>query len=165
MKSMSKLTVARLILSGAIVGVALGNLLGVQLPPDLMASLGITAPGEVVRRRGRHRGRCRLQSRAHSLMLFGADGNAIDMATIGAGLLAVAVGLIRAWLKERRFSYDRSKTIVDFLNGSTVVPFAVLLASPFWKFLATEIMAAKISLGLAGGVGLLFLIGEIFKKP
>ena len=92
--------------------------------------------------------------------MFGIDGNAIDMATIVCGLLAV---LIRPWRIKQltgKWSWDRGKSVLDFLNGASLVPFAVMAMSAFWTKLLQEVIQAKASLALAGTIGLLFLIGE-----
>lgn len=92
--------------------------------------------------------------------MFGIDGNAIDMATIGAGLLAVLVRPLRCVIGKRA-AWNRQKAVTDFLNGSSIVPFAVMGASTFWTWMLEEVLKSKISLGLAGVVGFLFILGEV----
>lgn len=98
-------------------------------------------------------------------MILGIDGNAIDMATLGVGVLAVLPRPVKCFLRrsERpgRSAWDRQKAVTDFLNGASVVPFAVMAGSTFWTGLLNDVLNSKISLGLAGTVGFFFILGEV----
>lgn len=93
-------------------------------------------------------------------MILGIDGNAIDMATVLAGVISICVRPVRCAIKKTT-AWKREKVVVDFLNGASIVPFAVMLGSTFWTSLLEEVMKSKISLGLAGAVGFLFIAAEI----
>ncbi len=93
-------------------------------------------------------------------MIFGMDGNAIDMATMTIGALSI-------FIRPCRSGWDRQKAVTDFLNGAAIIPFAIMVGTTFWTSLIDEVMKSKISLGLAGFVGLLFVIAEVLNagKP
>lgn len=93
--------------------------------------------------------------------MLGADGNAIDMATLLVGMAALIVRPIRCKLTSKKFVFNRSKSLVDFLNGASLVPFAVMVGSTFYTKLFEEVLRSKGSLGIAGFVGLLFVLGEV----
>lgn len=92
--------------------------------------------------------------------MLGIDGNAIEMATLGFGLLSVFVRPIRCF-KRGHTAWNRQKVVTDFLNGASIVPFAVMFGSAFWTQLVDEVVKSKTSLGLAGAIGLVFIIGEV----
>ena len=94
-------------------------------------------------------------------MILGVDGNAIDMATLGGGFICVLVCAAKR-NRHNRAAFDRSKVVVDFLNGASIVPFMVMMASTFYTQLLEEVLKSKISLGIAGTVGFFFLLGEVF---
>ena len=88
-------------------------------------------------------------------MIFGIDGNAIDMATMVSGALSVFVRPLRC------SQWDRQKAVTDFLNGAALIPFAIMVGTTFWTGLIDEVMKSKISLGLSGAVGLMFILAEV----
>jgi hypothetical protein len=51
--------------------------------------------------------------------------------------------------------------VIDFLNGATLVPFLLLVGSVMSSELLQEALKAKLSIGLAGAVGVLFIAGEL----
>ena len=60
--------------------------------------------------------------------------------------------------------FTREYAILDLLNGVTIVPFVLMIGSVFSTKLTQELMtSAKITLGIAGGVGLIFVLGELLK--
>lgn len=93
--------------------------------------------------------------------MFGIDGNAIDMATILIGAGSVFVRPVRNLINGQPANFDRRDCAVDFLNGATLVTFIMLVGCAFWTALMQEVLKSKVSLPLAGGMGVLFLLGEI----
>ena len=55
----------------------------------------------------------------------------------------------------------RRKIINDFLNGSVIYPFALLIWSVPNSQTFEYLKASRISLGLAGFVGITFVLGEL----
>ena len=88
-------------------------------------------------------------------MMLGIDGNAIDMAAMLCGLLAMCVRPLRLG------RWTREKAIADFLNGTSVVPFVVMAASVLWTSLQPMVLESTLSLGLAGAVGAIFVVADI----
>lgn len=93
--------------------------------------------------------------------MWGIDGNAIDMATIGLGFIAVFIRPLRCFLRGKPADWSRQKAVLDALNGAALIPFLVMLASTFWTSLLPEVMKSKVSLGLAGLVGTIFILAEV----
>ncbi|PWE13082.1 hypothetical protein [Alcaligenes faecalis] len=89
------------------------------------------------------------------------DSNLINAATIGAGFFAAAVRPLRKKLKKQERCWTSQKAISDFLNGSSVVPFACLLATAFDPSLIPIIVENKAAMALAGGIGSIFIVGEV----
>jgi len=92
------------------------------------------------------------------------DGNAVDMASIIGGILALFVRPFRRSLLKITPRFSKEEAIIDLLNGVTIVPFLLMIGSVFSSELTKELIAsAKVTLGIAGGVGLIFVLGELFK--
>lgn len=84
-----------------------------------------------------------------------------DMATLLVGIASLFVRPVRCMLVDKKFVFNRSKSLVDFLNDVSLVPFAVMVGSTFYTKLFEEVLRSKGSLGIAGSVGLLFVLGEV----
>jgi hypothetical protein len=85
----------------------------------------------------------------------------VDGLTILVGLAAIP---FRMWLRVRNGKpmWSAGKATVDFLNGATIVPFTLLLISAFYQpAFNALVQTSMLSVGLAGGVGLLFISGEL----
>lgn len=92
------------------------------------------------------------------------DGNIVDMLSLGVGLLAIAIRPLRRWFLHQKKLFYRDKAIADFLNGATLVPFVFMVVGVFSKeYMNTLINSSKLSIGLAGGVGMLFVLSELSK--
>jgi hypothetical protein len=87
--------------------------------------------------------------------MLGIDGNAIDMAAMLCGVLAMCVRpyRLRHWTRE--------EAITDFLNGTSVVPFVTMAASVWWTSLRPLVLESGLSLGLAGAVGAILVVADI----
>jgi hypothetical protein len=91
------------------------------------------------------------------------DGNWIDMLTISSGLIALLVKPALRNFSNIRPCWMHKDTLNDFLSGASIVPFALLLAAPFSSWILKELLSAsKVSLGLAGGIGVLHVMKELF---
>jgi hypothetical protein len=55
----------------------------------------------------------------------------------------------------------RRRIIVDVLNGSVIYPFALLIFSVFNPTIFKYLETSRLSVGLAGIVGVIFVIGEL----
>lgn len=83
------------------------------------------------------------------------------MATIAVAVLSCFIRPIRRRIKkfDQCFSYD--KMVIDFLNGTVLVPFALLVGAIFSKTLLEEAMkSSKLFLAIGGIIGLFFVIRE-----
>ena len=88
----------------------------------------------------------------------------IDAITVGVGVVVV-IGKILARL-HGAISPIASvrKCGVDLLNGCLVIPFMAMTIVPFSSVLFDALQKSNImSMSLAGGVGLIFVLGEIAK--
>ena len=91
------------------------------------------------------------------------DGNWIDMLTISCGIVGIFVkpGLRRIVGKSPAWVHKEAAN--DFLNAASIAPFALLIAAPFNNWIFAELTTiSKVSLGLAGGIGVLYVMKEIF---
>ena len=94
-------------------------------------------------------------------MILGIDGNVIDMATVCLGFAGMLIRPVRCKLRGDT-AWNRQHAVTDFLNGSSLVPFALIVGSTFWSWMLEEALKSKASLSLAGGVGLFFVMAEVF---
>ena len=92
-------------------------------------------------------------------MLF--DGNLINAATGGVGVLAIFVRPLRKHSRKHARCWSSREAITDFLNGASVVPFVCLFISIFDAALLPLILENKAAMAVAGGIGTLFISGEI----
>ena len=83
------------------------------------------------------------------------DGNIIDVLSMAAGVSCIFIRPCRCG------TWERTKAIADFLNGVAVVPFGFMMLGTVWTPLMNLVMESPISLGIAGGMGLLFMLAEI----
>ena len=97
-------------------------------------------------------------------MVLAIDGSAIEIATICVGIVAVFVRPARRRVRKKLPLFATRECVIDFLNGAALVPFLLLAGSMFSSELLQEVLKAKFSMGLAGGVGSLFILGEIFSS-
>jgi hypothetical protein len=88
----------------------------------------------------------------------------VDAATVivGAGVVVTKV-----FLRKGRPPPDQNsvgKSGADFLNGSLIVPFFTMLLAvgipPIHQYLMTT---SAVSIALAGGIGIIFVIGELWR--
>lgn len=90
-------------------------------------------------------------------------GGAVDAATIGCGL-AIVLGKVGL----RLFNGGRPSVAtcgVDFLNGTVVVPFGLMLGSVFSTTVHQSLQqSSPLMISVAGGIGLFFVLGELSRS-
>ncbi|MFT0532495.1 hypothetical protein ACMHYJ_06610 [Castellaniella hirudinis] len=99
------------------------------------------------------------------MLVLLTDGS-INAATILAGVISTTIRPTRRFFRRRCDGFqgkcwNSQKTITDFLNGSTAVPFICLVLSAFYPGMAVIVMNNKATMAVAGAIGLIFVIGEI----
>ena len=91
------------------------------------------------------------------------DGNWVDMLTMITGGLAIFAKPLVRWITNVGPCWSHREVMNDFLNGASIAPFALLMACPFSQWVLKEMLtASKVSLGLAGGIGVLYVAKELF---
>lgn len=96
-------------------------------------------------------------------------GGAIDAATIAFGLFIVIAKIGLRWACGRKPAASVGACGVDFLNGAVVVPFGLMLSSIFAPIFSPTVVAyfksgSPVMSSLAGGIGLFFVLGELFRE-
>lgn len=96
-------------------------------------------------------------------------GGVVDAATIGLGLLIVLGKIGLRWRFKKPPAMSVPVCGVDFLNGTVVVPFALMLVSAFSPLLPAAVVAylrsgSPVMTSIAGGIGLFFVIGELSRE-
>jgi hypothetical protein len=90
----------------------------------------------------------------------------VDGFTLGVGIAIVASKVVLRWIKGHRPVASQRSCGVDFLNGTAVVPFVLMIGSvispTLFEFLQQTNM---VFMGIAGGIGLLFVLGELADLP
>lgn len=91
------------------------------------------------------------------------DGNWVDMTTVGFGIAAIFAKPTLRKLGKCGPCWVHREAANDFLNGAALAPFVLLLATPFSNWLLSEMVnVSKVSLGLAGGIGVMYVTKEVF---
>lgn len=85
---------------------------------------------------------------------FGAD--AITMAVAG---LCVLIRYLQALIAKQSISTEACTSAL--LNGASIFPFALMVGAAFSPTLLEIAAASKISISIAGGVGLFSVLGEV----
>lgn len=94
--------------------------------------------------------------------LTALDGAAFDMCTVGGAVFGLLVRPFRRAVKGSEVWFTRVDCGKDFLNGAAAAPFVFLFGSAFSKtLLDITLHAGPATLALAGGVGLIFVVGEL----
>lgn len=86
--------------------------------------------------------------------------DADSLTLIVAVVVPALLGLIR-WKRGFSPSFSRRRYITDFLLASAIVPFVLLLFSVRVPAIFDYMKASKLPVGLAGAVGLFFVVGEL----
>jgi hypothetical protein len=99
-------------------------------------------------------------------MEFSLDGSVVDMTTIGVGLAAMFLRPLRRKLNKHPNCFSMRDCVVDFLNGSTIVPFLLLVMSVMsTRLLHEALQTNKLSMGIAGVIGFIFIARELLHMP
>lgn len=92
------------------------------------------------------------------------DLTAVDAVTIAVAFgVALCAPIVRR-ARGIRPAISGTQVTIDFLNGSVVFPFMLLIWSAFDGSVLGKLGDARISVALAGSVGLFFIIGELAKS-
>lgn len=96
------------------------------------------------------------------LVQAGAEGfSLIDGGTVLVGLCFVGLKIaLRAQRKQKPFTVRLCA--VDFLNGIVVVPFLMMIGAAARPDLMQYLHDSRVSIAIAGVIGLFFVLGEIF---
>lgn len=91
------------------------------------------------------------------------DGNWIDMLTVTFGVAGLFIKPIIRWSRGVGPCWVHRDAINDFLNAASLAPFVLLLIAVFHSQVLAELVASsKVSLSLAGGIGTLYVLKELF---
>jgi hypothetical protein len=93
--------------------------------------------------------------------MLGFDGNLIEIATVLFGAVCVFIRPARRYFRGAKRRFVRRDCIIDFLNGATLIPFLLLIGSVFSTSIFNEVIHSKMSISLAGSLGIIFIIGEL----
>lgn len=91
-----------------------------------------------------------------ALVSVGADPVSIVVAAF-----CVMLRCLELWTKGRDITSEQCASAL--LNGASVFPFILMFCAAFSPKLLEIAGAAQLSLALAGGVGLVFVLGEVLK--
>lgn len=85
------------------------------------------------------------------------------MATIGVAIFGCLIRPVRrAWNKTGE-CFTANNLIIDFLNGTVVVPFILMIGSAFSLAVMQEALKTnKLFLAIGGVIGLIFVVREFF---
>ena len=93
------------------------------------------------------------------------DGNGVDIATMIVGGLSTILRPTKRYFCDIEPCFSREKAINDMLNGVMLIPFSMMVGSIVSSEIMNQLMSStKITVAIAGFVGLIFVVGEIFKE-
>lgn len=94
------------------------------------------------------------------------DGNLVDMATVCVGAVSALAHPLKRWLAVGKPPYFTTvNAVMDRLSGAMVVPFLLMVGSVFSSKLLNALLGAtKITVAIGGCIGLMFVLGELFKE-
>lgn len=92
------------------------------------------------------------------------DGNPADMASVLLGVLTCfACPLVRARSARTRYRLKQRILVLDFVNGTLLVPFGLLFASAFSTGILSEALTLnRVFFAVAGFMALVFTSRELF---
>ena len=76
--------------------------------------------------------------------------------------MCVFVRPVRLKLRKKKKCWRAAKVVMDFLNGSAVVPFAAMPATIFSSTVLTMVKDNLPTLAAAGFVGFVYVVSEVF---
>lgn len=83
------------------------------------------------------------------------------MATIGVAIASCMVRPIRRALRKTGPCFTANNIILDFLNGTVLVPFCLLVGATFSTAILEEALkSSKLFLTVGGFIGLIFVVRE-----
>ncbi len=85
----------------------------------------------------------------------------VDSVTVGIAILAALMTALVRWWRGLVPAFSRRRVINDFLNGSVLYPFLLLVVSVTNSNVFGYLRESRISLGLAGCVEIVFVVGEL----
>jgi hypothetical protein len=88
--------------------------------------------------------------------LWSADSITLAIAILGAALVV----LIR-YMRGIRPAVTRRRLMNDFLNASVIYPFLLLVSAVVNPNVFNYLKESRLVVSLAGGVGLIFVVGEL----
>jgi uncharacterized membrane protein len=89
------------------------------------------------------------------------DGNPFDMATIGIAFFGCFIRPTKRAFKKKVACFTYRDMVVDFLNGTIIVPFFLLVGAAFSSTLLEEALKTnKLFLAVGGVIALLFVFKE-----
>ena len=92
------------------------------------------------------------------------DGSKLDIATLFVATAAAFIRPIRRKLTSSALKSDRKELGADFLNGTALVPFFVMVMAVLSSDIMKMAMAGdRLFLGVGGVLGLIFVLAELWK--
>ena len=88
----------------------------------------------------------------------------VDAITMGIAILAAIITSGIRWFRNIQPILTRRRVTTDVLNGSVIYPFSLLVVSVANTSVFTYLKDSRISLALAGCVGIVFIAGELISS-
>jgi hypothetical protein len=85
----------------------------------------------------------------------------VDSITIIVAIIATIITSLVRWGRAVEPVFTRRKLITDFLNGCMIYPFFLLILSVPDFRVFEYLKTSRASVGMAGCVGIVFVIGEL----
>lgn len=91
------------------------------------------------------------------------DGNPMDMATLLVAAMTCFIRPVKRAFKKNGDCFDFRDIVIDFMNGTVIIPFCLLVGTAFSKAILEEALKSnKLFLAIGGVIGLLFVLREYF---
>lgn len=95
----------------------------------------------------------------------GAEGlSLVDGGTVIVGLIIVAIKIGWRFRTKQAPAISVRPCAIDFLNGIVIVPFGMMVLGALMPSVMEHLHDSKVSIAIAGVIGLFFVLGEIFSR-
>ncbi|WP_225774403.1 hypothetical protein [Pseudomonas sp. Marseille-Q5115] len=85
----------------------------------------------------------------------------VENTTFTGAVICVLIRIILQWCHGLKI--NTSLCVTAFFNGTSVVPFGLIAGCISYPDWIQVVMESKLSMAIAGGVGMFFVLGEVFR--
>lgn len=85
----------------------------------------------------------------------------VENTTFTGAAICVLIRILLQW--RHGLKVNTQLCVTAFFNGTSVVPFGLIAGCIFYPEWIQVVLDSKLSMAIAGGVGMFFVLGEVFR--